>query len=124
MSFEALKEKLPPLMDSIIQSGDMSESAIIALGAACSIMMYEGRNDPIRAELADAQKYLNKYLLTKDADYLQMAEDELSHARKPLIELKEKLHTGGEKALSRYESMLNRHDEILAAIRGQKRARE
>jgi len=63
-------------------------------------------------ELKASQKYLHEYRQTQDTDYLRMAKEELGHAKKFLVVVKNAMPSN-----PRYQSALSHYNELEAEIR-------
>lgn len=124
--WEDLKKEAQDFMDHI-NLVDMSDIDYAMLGASVAILDHKNDNhiqshteetnapkmketDNINDELRDAEKYLQCYRKTKDADYLQMSFDETTHALKFIRELSD------EKEKEKY---MAKHDEVSSAIKRQ-----
>jgi len=57
------------------------------------------------------QKYLNEYRQTQDNDYLRMAKEELTHAKKFLMVVKNSMPNN-----PRYQTALSHYNELEAEI--------
>lgn len=71
----------------------------------------------IEDELDGAEEYLKMYNDTKDMDFLEMSKDEVKHAKKFLMDAKEKTTMTEdkkelEKLTERYNNILQKHSKI------------
>ena len=63
-------------------------------------------------ELEASQKYLDEYRQTQDNDYLRMAKEELTHAKKFLMVVKNSMPNN-----PRYQTALSHYNELEAEIK-------
>ena len=112
---KSYKIKADNLVREIMLNYDFDEKELVILAAAMTISQFTP-TDIIAEEFNSAKDYLTKYKRTGDKDYLMFAVQELEHGRKPLAELKARLHHASTAENERYNEMHDLYEKLRKEI--------